>query len=94
MRPGSIRSHLQKVKPYISVVVTLLLLYFLASYVAGNWTQLRGVPWRFQVGWLVAAFACQFFFLLIFARNWVVLLRWGGTQAAHATGWWAWSRAS
>jgi glycosyltransferase 2 family protein len=84
----------QKVKPYLSAAVTLLLLYFLVRYVKENWTQMRQVPWHFQIGWMAAAFVCQFLFWLFMARNWVVFLRWGGTDVSHRSGWWAWSRAS
>jgi uncharacterized membrane protein YbhN (UPF0104 family) len=82
-----------RLKPYLSLAITFLLLFFLGRYVIRNWTQLRSNSWHFDFFWLAMAFVCQFMFFLIPAFNWVIFMRWGGVQMPHSKGWWAWSRA-
>lgn len=63
-------SHKKQVVLLIKIILTLVILYFLARQVEKNWVEIKDYDWHFNIGYLVISIICGLLAFLMFTLSW------------------------
>jgi hypothetical protein len=91
--PDAAAARVRRPRPWVralEIAAALALVYFLGSYLAAHWGELRAFRWRPNGGLLVAATAFTLAGHVLFASMWIRLLRTMGEPADERAGFHIW----
>jgi len=71
---ATIRRHEESPIPSAQIVLTGVVVYYVARQIWGNWDQVKQFEWQFDIVYLLLSLICAMISLVVFSAAWVKVI--------------------